>query len=320
MEIELRCPECGRSNPDSARACPGCGSDLGGRVNSTALPPQTQPDNESTGPHVSGSSDWAAEFDESLKVLREESVPSETLAPQITEENLVIPTYVKGLDGALGGGIPERYIVLLEGSPGTMKSSLACWLLAHNAVHGGRHGVYVSLEENAASLSRQMKSLGLTLRDASDRMTILDSAQLTAVRSGKEEWLDALRRVIEPLRQRGLKLFVLDSLEALDMIVGFRDRRDDLFQLFEFLRDLQLTSFIIAERSEAELESRGSGPIFEEDFLADGIIQLRLHPIGRIDVHRRLRVYKMRGVRHETDYLALQAGSGEMEVVRILGG
>jgi len=237
--------------------------------------------------------------------------------PPNTEGLARLPTHVKGLDGLLGGGFPEGSVVLFEGGPGTMKSSLALWVLAHNAANDARRGVYLSFEESAGSLFQQMSSLGMPLKDASDRLVIADPAQLTrAVRSGGQDWLDALRRIVEPLRKDGLSLFVLDSLGSLDGLVRFRERPHELLRLFEWLRELGLTSIIIAERSDTALGSRDS-VVREEDFLADGIIQVRLHPVGGDDVQRRLRIRKMRGVLHETDDLALQARSGQLEVARL---
>ena len=59
---------------------------------------------------------------------------------------------------------------------------------------------------------------------------------------------------------------------------------------------------------------------FEEDFLADGVLSLRLHHITEQEVQRRLRILKMRGTRHETGYLALHVGGDDLQVGRILGG
>src|SRR5439155_1162902 len=74
-----------------------------------------------------------------------------------------VPTFVEGLDDSLEGGIPWGHLVLIEGAPGTMKSSLAFSILLHNAVREGLHCLYVSLEERASSLLKQMGSLGLKL-------------------------------------------------------------------------------------------------------------------------------------------------------------
>ena len=40
------------------------------------------------------------------------------------EQNSRLKTYIEGFDRALEGGIPQGHIVLMAGTPGTMKSSL----------------------------------------------------------------------------------------------------------------------------------------------------------------------------------------------------
>ncbi|MEK6851190.1 MAG: ATPase domain-containing protein, partial [Candidatus Thermoplasmatota archaeon] len=58
-----------------------------------------------------------------------------------------VPTNVVGFDPSLGGGIPEGYVVLISGAPGTMKSSLSFSVAYHNALHKGMKTVYITLEQ-----------------------------------------------------------------------------------------------------------------------------------------------------------------------------
>ncbi|MFQ5553017.1 MAG: RAD55 family ATPase, partial [Thermoplasmata archaeon] len=48
-----------------------------------------------------------------------------------------VPTFVEGFDQALGGGIPEGSVVLVCGTPGTMKTSLVFSVLYHNVREKG---------------------------------------------------------------------------------------------------------------------------------------------------------------------------------------
>ena len=48
-----------------------------------------------------------------------------------------IPTYVKGLDERLGGGIPRGHVVLVSGPPGSFKSTLAFRILYRQAIDHG---------------------------------------------------------------------------------------------------------------------------------------------------------------------------------------
>jgi circadian clock protein KaiC len=224
------------------------------------------------------------------------------------------------LDEALGGGLPEGYVLLLEGGPGTMRSSLAFWILAHAATNEARRGIFLAFEESAASMFGQMTSLGVPLPATSERLIIADPAQLARlVRGGKQDWLDALRRIVEPLQKDGLSLLVIDPLASLDGVARFRERPAELLRLFDWLRDSGLTSIIVADHSEADVVARDGRVLHEADFLSDGIVQLRLAPVGEHDVERRLRILKLRGVRHLTDEFALFAGPGRLEVSPVKG-
>ena len=47
-----------------------------------------------------------------------------------------VPTFIKGFDEHLEGGILPGCVVLIIGEPGTMKSSFAYSILHHNAKAG----------------------------------------------------------------------------------------------------------------------------------------------------------------------------------------
>ncbi len=230
-----------------------------------------------------------------------------------------IPTHVRGLDESIGGGVPRGYVVVLEGAPGTMKSSLAFWILAHNAREGGR-GAYLACEESVASLFRQMDSLGVDRTGLGERIRIFDSASLREIlkASRGDDWLSPLQSAVA--KEKGLDVLVLDSLDALEVLTGFEDRRREIFRLFEWLRDTGITTFVIAERPDYVVGGHILQGRHEENFLADGVLNLRMHLVTDQDVQRRLRVVKLRGTRHETAYLALHVAPGELEVSRVLGG
>src|SRR5438093_5728903 len=137
-----------------------------------------------------------------------------------------VPTFVEGLDESLEGGIPWGHLVLIEGAPGTMKSSLAFSILLHNAAREGLHCLYVSLEERASSLLKQMGSVGLKLDVPKGSLVVLDPRTAADILSEKKDWVDALEAGIKSIKEkRGLDLIVIDSLEALEVLAKFKDRR-----------------------------------------------------------------------------------------------
>jgi len=71
-----------------------------------------------------------------------------------------VRTFIQNFDDNLQGGIPKSLVVLLSGTPGTMKSSLAYSILYHNALEKGIRSVYMTLEQSRESLLQQMDSDG----------------------------------------------------------------------------------------------------------------------------------------------------------------
>ncbi len=230
-----------------------------------------------------------------------------------------IRTYLEGFDDTIGGGIPWGHVVLLEGSPGTMKSSVGFSILLQNAAREGRHCLYFSLEERTSSILKQMGSLGLPLHLNRGSLVVLDPRAAAGLLRDHPDWAEAFQRALATIKQeRGLDLLVIDSLEALEVLAKFKDRRREIFRLFEWLRDLDITCFVITERPDWVIGGHVVQGRWDEDFLADGVIHLRQHLVSDLEVQRRLRVVKMRGTRHETGYLAFVLDEGRFKVTRAM--
>src|SRR5579875_3165286 len=64
-----------------------------------------------------------------------------------------IRTGVRGLDDVLGGGLPKGHLYLIEGDPGTGKTTLALQFLLEGASQGERC-MYVTLSESRNELGQ----------------------------------------------------------------------------------------------------------------------------------------------------------------------
>src|SRR6187402_1389897 len=73
-------------------------------------------------------------------------------------------TGVAGLDDVFDGGLARDRLHLLEGTPGTGKTTIALHFLLAGA-QAGEGGIYVSLAETAKELRQGAKSHGWTLGD-----------------------------------------------------------------------------------------------------------------------------------------------------------
>lgn len=227
-------------------------------------------------------------------------------------------TYIDGFDRLVGGGIPEGSIVLISGNPGTMKSSFAFNILLKNTRGSGVHAAYVSLEQSRESLFRQMKSMKLDPGNNPniriiDLGSIRDELEMASVD-------DTVISVLKDYLTTELKgwecsLLVLDSLDVLELTSGTISKRSHIFFLFEWLRDMGMTAFLISESNPDEVLEKG----YEEGYLADGIINLTLDSDEGDMVRRKIRCVKMRNTQHETSYFSLQFSNGQFIVTQSIG-
>ncbi len=235
----------------------------------------------------------------------------------MADEVPILHTYVDGLDRALGGGVPKGSTILVAGTPGTMKTSLVLWMMQENARADGLKSLYVSLEQSADSLRAGATRMGMGELKESE-VYILDLAQLRRgmERSeGAKDWVTILLEIIkEAVNSTGYHLLALDSLEALYALTEMRNPRREMFHFLTALKEFDLTTFAIAETSFGENRLAKWG----EDFLADGILQLRQVEVGETDVQLRLRCVKMRWMNHDHNALALNHEGGRFFVTHVI--
>jgi len=211
-------------------------------------------------------------------------------------------TFIKGFDRELGGGIPEGHIILISGTPGTMKSSVAYYFLYHNVVSKNLRGLYFSLEQSKKNLGFQIKRMGMN-KDLGDQLPIVDLAQVRRIAGDYQDknWLDLIKKHLNLLYKKyKFNLLVIDSLPVLEILSLIEEKRTKLFQFFEWLRQLNITTLIINE------VSPDPNILHDEEFLADGIIHLSMERVGDIDIFRRIRCVKLRGMDHNTSIFTLE--------------
>ncbi len=228
---------------------------------------------------------------------------------------------MRGFDDVLGGGIPEGYVVLISGAPGTMKSSLAFSILYQNALQEGRKSAYFTLEQSKDLSLEHMASLGMADARAWEHLTVLDMGNIRKNLSylqGRGTWLELFKMYCNNVMKAGpISVLVVDSLDVLETMAKMQDRRSELYFVFEWLRDLGPLTFLISERP-LDLAPTGHPP--DEAYLADGIIHMEMHPTSDLFVQRRLRVVKLRSSKHDTGYYALSFEDGAFEVTRAVSG
>ena len=232
--------------------------------------------------------------------------------------------HINGLDDKMDAGIPDKHIVLLAGTPGTMKSTLAYYFLHSNTKQGDAKALYLTLEQEKDNFMYHLTKLGLG--DPADGMNLYDltttreqwmklSQQSGDASAGDDRDLETFKRQIETLKGAlGFDLLVIDSLPVVEMMFKMKDPREDLFYFFKWLKSLGVTTFLITEMSQ-------DSPKFSKhdiDFLADGIIKVAMVQVNPTKIQRHIQIVKMRGVNHTTDPFELQYSNNKFEAMKVI--
>ncbi|PIV69267.1 MAG: signal transduction protein [Euryarchaeota archaeon CG01_land_8_20_14_3_00_38_12] len=200
---------------------------------------------------------------------------------------------VNGLDKVLEKDIPPGFVILIKGSPGTLKSGFMHNVLSNYLSKEKKEfGVYATIEETKESHLRNMRSLGIKMPD---NMEMFDYSDIRTEwkKEEKEGKLDIVKitediiKFYKEEKKENFTIFALDSFSALCSLAEVK--RGDSYHFFTLLRNSGLTSFVAQET-----DGQQSIP---ESFLADGVVEL-----GTVETHedvvRYIQVKKMRAVKH----------------------
>ncbi|PYI50723.1 ATPase domain-containing protein [Paenibacillus flagellatus] len=201
-----------------------------------------------------------------------------------------VPTGVRGLDALTDGGFPRGSTVIVEGAPGTGKTTLGMQFLHHGAVSDGEAGIYITFEEFPDQLYRDMLAFGWDLRK-------LEAGNLLRVVAMSPDVF--LEQMTEPggllekmIRELDCKRMVIDSISLFRYgAADQEEHRRTLYRLRNILRKFELTSLLIKERG-TSTDVSGF-----EAYISDGFIALQLKQQMEKYRVRTLEILKMRGKR-----------------------
>jgi len=200
-----------------------------------------------------------------------------------------LSTGIERLDAMLGGGPFRGTSVLLSGTAGTGKSSIAAHF-AEASCRRGERCLYYSFEESPSQILRNMRSIGLDLAPWVEQ-GLLSFVSVRPTLYGLEMHLATMHKHILAVDP---KLVVIDPISNFITAGSAREAHTMLLRLVDFLKTRQTTAVFVSLTS-------GGGAIeaTEQNIssLIDTWILLRDIELGG-ERNRGLHVLKSRGTAH----------------------
>lgn len=223
-------------------------------------------------------------------------------------------TGVDGLDDILNGGLPAGHVFLLEGNPGTGKTTIALRFLLEGARQGERV-LYITLSETDEELRSGAASHGWHIGDQIKIFevvppeSLLDGAQhQTLLYSSDLELGETTKLLFEAVERVQPTRIVVDSLSEIRLLAqsSLRYRRQILALKHYFAR-------------------RGSTVLLLDDLTSDTLdktVHSVVHGVIRLEElapnygseRRRLRVLKLRGQKFRGGFHDFTIKTGGVEV------
>lgn len=235
-------------------------------------------------------------------------MPQEQTAPTVAR----CGSGCAGLDDVLGGGLPTGHFYLVEGEPGTGKTTLALQFMAEG-IKNGEKVLYVTLSESAEELAAVAKTHGLNVGSSSvlevrpSEQDLKPEGQYTVFHPAEVELNDRVQTIMGEVDRRRPARLVIDALSEVRMLAKdpLRYRRQVL-SLKEYAPK-DCTVILLDDRSSryADLELHS---------IVHGVISM-----GRVareygKTTRRIEVTKLRGCAFREGYHDYIIRSGGVSV------
>ncbi len=222
-----------------------------------------------------------------------------------------IHTGIPELDQVLRGGLPRQRIHLIEGRPGTGKTTIGLRFLIDGAEKGERC-LYISLSETVEELQAAAHSHGWSL-DGIDAIEVVPAeAQLDRQQSvlfpSEAELSQTIGAITDAIRERQPVRIVIDSMSELRMVANDPMRyRRQIVALKRFLLQLDCTTLLMDDLTDEPRQ-------FDLQGTVHGVITLDQREREFGAARRRLRVVKMRGAEFQSGWHDFAITSSEIYV------
>lgn len=205
-----------------------------------------------------------------------------------------VPTGVSGLDDILSGGLPSGQMYLLEGTPGTGKTTIAMQFIMEG-IRRGDDALYITLSESKLELEASARSHGWDvgqLRIAEfvpAEASLNPDQQYTVFHPSEVELVSTIQKLTQIVDEQKPARLVIDSLSELRLLAADTMRyRRQLLALKQFFVGRDTTVLLLDDRS-------ADGSDLQLQSIAHGVLRLDKVQRSYGVTRRQVEIVKMRG-------------------------
>ena len=212
------------------------------------------------------------------------------------------------LDDVLAGGYKRGTSILIVGTAGAGKTTLAC-VFAQAACRRGERVLYLNFEESPESMVSNMLSPGLALRPLIKSGTLVVQSYLPEA-MGVEEHLFHALKALDEVQPRHV---VVDAISACTRMGSERAAFEYLMRLLNACKERGITCIYLNQATGLDIVSEISG--IGVSSVIDTVILLRQLPIGGA-MKRELIVVKSRGSKYSEQFHEFRITDRGIDVVK----
>lgn len=219
-----------------------------------------------------------------------------------------VPTGIEGLDTVLGGGFKRGSVTIVEGTPGTGKTTVGLQFIHAGIVDHGEPGLVVTFEQLPDQMFEDAATFGWDLRalERNKQLRVL----CMSPRAFLEDFRVAGGLFDLATAQVAPRRVLIDSITVLHLVIpDEQEFRGVFYALMNNLKLKGVTSLLVREL-QADITSGST----MEEFLCDVVLRLSYEETQTYTASRFLRVVKTRGYAHQAGLHPFRFGPRGIEL------